>query len=230
MQTDTITYKGVVYPARRLEIVVDGNDTEVLIATESLSDALGHLKEYRGLENNIDSEVYFYVPNDLITASDYELAKSLDQEFDLVGDYYVVDYENMNLQLRFDGEWYFFDLQQGDIGEFWHGFEHKGKEMDLNYFIQEDNERQACSVYGTMIQNGHVAIDMSSEVLVEKYFEIASIEQYVGEGFFDEPLRNEFVVRFTGSIVIEAKSQQEAQEMFEQGEVDYNGINIIEII
>jgi len=51
--------------------------------------------------------------------------------------YAIVDYNKKALYLNYRGQIFSFDLNKGDVGDFWHGFKTKeGIEFDLN-FIQE---------------------------------------------------------------------------------------------
>lgn len=83
-----IEYKGVKYPTRALFVGglhLDEPQTHI-IATESLSEALGENKEKIGTEeNDIDCEIYFYVEDDVIGLDAEEICKNhLDTEFDFI--------------------------------------------------------------------------------------------------------------------------------------------------
>lgn len=45
---------------------------------------------------------------------------------------FVVDYDNKVLTLYYQDQIFMFDLNAGDVGDFWHGFELKdGTELDV---------------------------------------------------------------------------------------------------
>lgn len=83
----TINYKGNFYPTRELSILINGEPTDVLIATQSLSDAFGNnIEKHNTTENDIDNTIYFYVDDKYMVLSDEDLALNLDEEFNLVPD------------------------------------------------------------------------------------------------------------------------------------------------
>lgn len=46
---------------------------------------------------------------------------------------YSIDYSKKTLKLVFDNETYNFDLNEGDIGDYWNSFTHKNKLYDVNF-------------------------------------------------------------------------------------------------
>ena len=78
-----------------------------------------------------------------------------------------VNYDLMLLTLMFEGVVHEFDLKKGDAGEFWHGFQHKGLEFDLNFHINDDNLASA-SVYGTELDDfGEWHCNTSDETYID---------------------------------------------------------------
>ncbi len=64
---ETVTYKGKEYPTRTLKVSIEGDERDITIATQELSNAMGVTKENVGTEEeNIDSDIYFYVDNEEI--------------------------------------------------------------------------------------------------------------------------------------------------------------------
>jgi hypothetical protein len=85
--------------------------------------------------------------------------------------YAIIDYNMMELTLVFNEEEFVFDLTLGDIGEFWYGFECKGKLFDVNYFKESEDTYDSVLVYNTHIdEDGEVVINTSS------WYEIHVIE------------------------------------------------------
>lgn len=80
--TDAIEYKGVLYPVRTFDIKFideDRGDEEnyIMIAPQSLSDALGEKKEEIGTdEENIDCDIYFYVEDDKFGLDGEDICKN----------------------------------------------------------------------------------------------------------------------------------------------------------
>lgn len=60
-------YKLVEYPVRTFKVEIDGEEQDITIATESLSEAMGDDKEVEDTEaNDLDCTIYFYVADDVI--------------------------------------------------------------------------------------------------------------------------------------------------------------------
>ncbi len=78
-----------------------------------------------------------------------------------------VNYMTGLLLLIFEGIVHEFDLKKGDAGEFWHGFLHNGKHMDLNFHVNDDLIASA-SVYGTITNDDDtISTDTSNETYIE---------------------------------------------------------------
>jgi len=66
----------------------------------------------------------------------------------------VINYEQKTLTLYFRWQTFEFDLAEGDIGEFWYGFEtHDGKVYDVNYGEEEGENNPSVVVYATILDN-----------------------------------------------------------------------------
>lgn len=78
-----ITYNNKNYPTREMTIMIDGEATDITIATQSLSDAMGDEKEVNDSEEEgIDEDIYFYVGDDEIDLPEDVIAGSyLDESF-----------------------------------------------------------------------------------------------------------------------------------------------------
>ena len=77
---NTIKYKGTDYPVRVFMVTNDEYPmpTEITIGTESLQKIL----DYDGDDAHIDNAIYYYVPDDVIELSPYEICKEhLDVRF-----------------------------------------------------------------------------------------------------------------------------------------------------
>jgi len=81
----TITFKGKEYPTRTFNVVSEGIDTQITIATDSLSEALMNGKIEDG--EAIDNEIYFYVEDEVILLSGEEICKEhLDIEMEFISE------------------------------------------------------------------------------------------------------------------------------------------------
>lgn len=87
-KVDYVEYKGVKYPTRTFVVESEeiGGERTYTIATESLSEALGDGKEeWDTEENDIDSEIYFYVEDEVIGLDAEEICKNhLDVPMDFI--------------------------------------------------------------------------------------------------------------------------------------------------
>ena len=85
---DSILYKGKQYPVRNFvaESPEIGGEITYMIATESLSEALGDAKEeWDTEEHDIDCTIYFYVEDEVIGMDAKDICKNhLDVPMDLV--------------------------------------------------------------------------------------------------------------------------------------------------
>jgi hypothetical protein len=62
---------------------------------------------------------------------------------------FVVDYDNKVLTLYYQDQIFMFDLNAGDTGDFWHGFQLKdGTELDVNFHQESSNDEPYCEIWG----------------------------------------------------------------------------------
>lgn len=62
---------------------------------------------------------------------------------------FVIDYDNKVLTLHYLGQVFMFDLNAGDVGDFWHGFELKdGTKLDVNYHQESAKDEPYCEIWG----------------------------------------------------------------------------------
>lgn len=93
-----------------------------------------------------------------------------------------VNYMTGLLLLIFENVVHEFDLKDGDVGEFWHGFEHNGESKDLNFHVNDDLIASA-SVYGTTKNDdGTVSCNTNDETYIENKFvrEVGNVKEYMG--------------------------------------------------
>ena len=81
-----VTYKNKTYPTRMFIVKMFGDEIGIFIGVQSLSDAMGDKKEVNGsLEQKIDDEIYFYLPDELFYLPAEEIcAKHLDEPITFV--------------------------------------------------------------------------------------------------------------------------------------------------
>ena len=62
---------------------------------------------------------------------------------------FVIDYDNKVLTLHYLEQVFMFDLNAGDTGDYWHGFELKdGTKLDVNYHQEDANQEPYCEIWG----------------------------------------------------------------------------------
>lgn len=83
--------------------------------------------------------------------------------------YATINYNDKTITLNFRWQTFTFDLNQGDIGEFWHGFEtHDGQIYDINFGQESADDIPSISVYGTLIEeDGELSIDSDNRVDID---------------------------------------------------------------
>jgi len=62
---------------------------------------------------------------------------------------FVVDYDNKVLTLYYQEQIFMFDLNAGDVSDFWHEFELKdGTQLDVNYHQEDVDDIPFCEIWG----------------------------------------------------------------------------------
>ena len=76
-QRKFVEYKGVKYPTRIFNVIVEGELEQYTISVESLSEAMGDDKEKHDTEaNNIDNQIYFYVEDEIIDLTGEDICEN----------------------------------------------------------------------------------------------------------------------------------------------------------
>jgi hypothetical protein len=84
-------------------------------------------------------------------------------------DNFVIDYDNKALQLNFEGESFNFDLNDGDVGDFWHSFTTKdGVLKDINFHQDNENEEPSIGVYGVVEVDGELSVDTNDSIYISE--------------------------------------------------------------
>ena len=81
-----------------------------------------------------------------------------------MNNYAIIDYDKKSLTLFFRWQTFEFNLNEGDVGEFWYGFEtHDGEIYDVNYGEEEGEDNPSVSVYCTILEDdGYLSIDSNN--------------------------------------------------------------------
>lgn len=58
-----------------------------------------------------------------------------------------INYDKKEMDIVIDDVVYPFDLNEGDVGEFWHSLNHKGQVYDVNYHQEEETQEPSIALY-----------------------------------------------------------------------------------
>jgi hypothetical protein len=95
---------------------------------------------------------------------------------------YTVDYTKKTVTLHYNGEVFKFDLNEGDVGDFWHSFTTKaGVIKDVNFVQDDAGEAPGFSVYGVKKSKGGFLIDTSDEEYIENFKQVGNPVDYFGD-------------------------------------------------
>lgn len=95
---------------------------------------------------------------------------------------YTVNYSKKTLVLHFEGEKFTWDLNDGDVGDFWHSFTtKKGVIKDINFSQEDAGETPNLSVYGVKKSKGGLLIDTSDEIYIKNFKQVGNPDNYFGE-------------------------------------------------
>lgn len=94
---------------------------------------------------------------------------------------YIVDYDKKTVTLNYNGEEFKFNLNEGDVGDFWHSFTTKdGVTKDVNFYQEDEKESPSFSVYGLKESEGGLLIDTSQEENIKDFKQVGDPANYFG--------------------------------------------------
>jgi hypothetical protein len=133
-----------------------------------------------------------------------------------------INYTDKLLHILFNGETHKFDLTEGDLPDFWAGFESKdGRVWDVNFFQEDETCEPSVSVYPAVLVDGEYEINTSEEYSLDmvartgtpkEYFEAwdASSSSILQEG---DVIGNRFKVSKITPPIAEAVMIQKNREL-----------------
>jgi len=87
---NTITFQGQEYPTRTFNVIIEGDEREITIATDSLFDALSaedKIFDCGTTERDIDNDIYFYVEDEVIGLDAAEICQDyLDEPMQFISE------------------------------------------------------------------------------------------------------------------------------------------------
>lgn len=67
---------------------------------------------------------------------------------------FILDYDKKTLELHYKGEKFNFDLNEGDVGDFWDSFYINGEVVDVNFYQEDENCEPSVGVYEVYVRDG----------------------------------------------------------------------------
>jgi hypothetical protein len=81
---EEIEFKGINYPVRTFDVIIEGDEQTITIGTLSLFDAMDEMTDVEE-SNALDNQIYFYVEDELIGLDGEEICKNhLDDEMEFI--------------------------------------------------------------------------------------------------------------------------------------------------
>lgn len=81
---------------------------------------------------------------------------------------FIIDYNNKKLILIFESQVFFWDLLDGDVGDFWHSFtSNDGNVYDINFFQESIYEDPSFTIYETSSDSDTLMIKTDRYISVE---------------------------------------------------------------
>ena len=94
---------------------------------------------------------------------------------------YIVNYTDKTVVLNYSGEKFKFDLNEGDVGDFWHSLTTKeGIIKDINFSQDDEDESPSLSLYGVKEVDGKLLINTSDEIHIKKFKQEGNPMDYFG--------------------------------------------------
>lgn len=76
---------------------------------------------------------------------------------------YIINYNTRELTLSYNGYTYLFDLNDGDIGDYWNSFEHNGETFDINFSQENEHQFPTLSLYH-LDKDGYIDMNNSEQI------------------------------------------------------------------
>lgn len=81
---------------------------------------------------------------------------------------FIIDYNNKKLILIFESQVFFWDLLDGDTGDFWHSFtDISGKVYDINFYQEDMHYFPSFTIYETSLDSETLMIKTDQYVSIE---------------------------------------------------------------
>ena len=103
--------------------------------------------------------------------------------------YFKVNYDTKELTLHYEGEDFKWNLNDGDVGDFWNSLEtKKGVVKDINFSQEDENQKPSLALYGVIKgEDGLWNINTSDATVIDIYETVGDMTNYFGVNEFTKP-------------------------------------------
>ena len=92
---------------------------------------------------------------------------------------YKVNYIKRKLTLNYNGEVFNFNLNDGDVGDFWHSFTTSDNVVkDINFHQESEEVVPNLAIYGVKNVGKILEIDTSDEIIIKEFKQIGNPKKY----------------------------------------------------
>lgn len=143
---------------------------------------------------------------------------------------FTINYDTKTIELTFNDENFSFDLNKGDVGDFWYSFQTKdGIVRDINFSQEDKNQEPSFAVYGLFLPDKEkpeqLLINMSDETCIDCEEKIGNPDNYFGVEEKEELNNRELVKRV---LVSKGWGENRAETLIEAN-IDIFYVNIDEL-
>jgi hypothetical protein len=136
---------------------------------------------------------------------------------------FKIDYDKKELTLHYEGNVFLWNINEGDVGDFWSSFTTKGILKDINFHQENEEQKPSLVIYG-VVQNetsGTWLINTKDATPIEKYEAVGDVENYFGSDmtykkqfYVDIPQEDKEEWKNTGTFETREEAIKYAQEKF----------------
>lgn len=107
---------------------------------------------------------------------------------------FTVDYTKKELDIVWKGEKFNFDLNEGDVGDFWNSFKlSDGTQMDISFYQSEADQEPSVMIYGVKMVDGKLLIDTDDNYDIDDYKTIGDASTYIITEELEEPSQYDWI-------------------------------------
>lgn len=95
---------------------------------------------------------------------------------------FKIDYDKKELTLHYEGEVFTWDLNEGDLTDFWHSLNTKdGIVKDINFSQEDETQKPSLALYGVVKGDDELwHINTNDEISIDNYETIGNMVNYFG--------------------------------------------------